>query len=160
MCVHKFCLMTKATLLSPITHLAQGLFFPLLTRGHLDSRVTHEGTMRRKMSLDVLFLGSPLSACTHRWRACDSYLVTLADACLLWYASPRGSFGKRTICPTARAASLHCQNTHTYTHTLPIIPGVLHWRSTVFPLSRWAGRTKGHVLLTIWEWTHWTNSHL
>ena len=122
---------------SPITR--SGTFSLLLTRGHLHSRVTHEGMVWGNVSRHVLSRIPSVTA--HRWRASDSYPVTLANACLLWYVSSGRSSGREQT------------HTHTYTHMLPIIPKVLHWRSTVFPLSRWAGRTKGHVLLTIWEYT-------
>lgn len=135
----------KGSAKSPITHLARGLVFLLLTRGHLISRVTHKGTVWGNVYRHSLSRIPSIGAHTGEGPVTVTSWPWPTPVCSSMY-HPAAHQGENDL-------SNGLTPTHTCTCTLPIIPGVLHWYSTLFPLSRWAKRTKEHALLTIWECT-------
>lgn len=100
---------------SAIAHVVQGLFSCLFTRGHLEPRVTHKGTVLKNVSRRTLSRISPLPVHMQvkgPWQLPRdpgrrlSALVCITHL-LIW---------KRTNCPRAQIASLHHHNTHTFTN--------------------------------------------
>lgn len=148
MCAHKFCWMTKS-MLNEIIHNSScsGTF----TRGYMDPRVTHEGVLWGNVSRHALFRIPSAGAHTGKGLVTVTSWPWPMPVCSDMYhrvAHLEENELSYSTCSFASTAT-----THTYKHTLPIILKVLHHCSTMFPLSRWAERTKGHVLLTICEHT-------
>lgn len=118
--------MTKALLKS---NPAQGRFSVLLTRGQLHPRVSAGGVVRGER------------AATHVAFPCEDQLMSLVDACLLWYVT---LVKKRKICPVCKNGCSATKFMH-INHTLPIIGKMFHGCTVVFPLPMWARRRKGHT---------------
>lgn len=142
----------KGSAKSPIAHLARGLSSLLLTRGQLDSRVTHEGPVWGNVSGRALSRIPSVGAHTGEGSVTVTSWPWLTPVLSGMYHPAARQEENNLSNGTSGLAPLP-QHTHAHTRMLPIIPRVLHSCSTVFPLSRWAGRTKGHILLTIWKYT-------
>lgn len=132
---------------------AQTLFLAAAYRG--DTRT--QGKVFREQCeeacLDVFFLGSPVVG-AHTGQG--PWTVTSRP-----FRMPVGSSMCRPATRLEESGPAPPSVTHTHTHTkicictqaLPFISKVLHCRSTLFPLIKWAERTEGRVLVTISEYT-------